>query len=128
MGYKTAVAQLMTIPIYVVGMIATVAVAFWADHVQQRTPSIMGGFAVAIVGFIAELAIPHPRYSGVSYFFLFFVAAGLYCPFTCVVTLIGNNLAPSSKRAVGEFTSCLHQFGAKLTLSQVWLSSSPLAT
>jgi MFS family permease len=103
MGYTSAHAQLMTIPIYVVAMIATVAVAFWADHVQQRTPFIVGGFAIGVVGFIAQLAIPHPKYPGVAYFFLFLVATGLYCPFTCVVTLIANNLAPSSKRAVGEF-------------------------
>lgn len=101
MGYSSANAQLMTIPIYVVAMIATVIVAFWSDHVQQRTPFIIGGFAIGVAGFIAQLAIPHPRYSGVAYFFLFLVATGLYCPFTCVVTLIANNLAPSSKRAVG---------------------------
>lgn len=101
MGYTSANAQLMTIPIYVAAMIATVVVAFWSDRVQQRTPFLMGGFAFAVVGFIAELALPHPRLSGVTYFFLFFVAIGLYCPFTCVVTLVANNLAPSSKRAVG---------------------------
>lgn len=101
LGYTSANAQLMTIPIYVVAMIATVIVAFWSDHVQQRTPFIMGGFAIGVVGFIAELAIPHPKYPGVTYFFLFLVATGLYCPFTCIVTLIANNLAPSSKRAVG---------------------------
>ncbi|KUJ13578.1 MFS general substrate transporter [Mollisia scopiformis] len=101
MGYKTADAQLLTIPIYVFALIATVVVAFLSDYYQQRTPFIMAGFTIAVVGFIAELAIPHPKYPGVTYFFLFLVAAGLYCPFTCVVTLVGNNLAPSSKRAVG---------------------------
>jgi MFS family permease len=100
MGYTTGNAQLLTVPIYVFGMTATLIVAFWSDHVQQRTPFIMGGFAIAVVGFIAELAIPHPKLPGVTYFFLFFVAAGLYCPFTAVVTLVGNNVAPSSKRAV----------------------------
>lgn len=43
----------------------------------------------------------YPSIPGASYFFLFLVAAGLYCPFICIVCLIGNNLAPSSKRAVG---------------------------
>jgi MFS family permease len=101
MGYTTANAQLLTIPIYVFGLVATVVVAFMSDHYQQRTPFIMGGFVIAVVGFIGELAIPHPKLPGVTYFFLFLVAAGLYCPFTCVVTLVANNLAPSSKRAVG---------------------------
>ncbi|KIW54648.1 hypothetical protein PV05_06996 [Exophiala xenobiotica] len=101
LGYSSANAQLMTIPIYVAALLATVIVAFWSDRVQQRTPFLMGGFAIAVVGFIAELAIAHPKMPGVTYFFLFLVAIGLYCPFTCVVTLVANNLAPSSKRAVG---------------------------
>ncbi|KAH8807883.1 major facilitator superfamily domain-containing protein [Xylogone sp. PMI_703] len=101
MGYSSTNAQLLTVPIYVFGLLATVVAAFWSDRVQQRTPFIMGGFAIAVVGFIGELAIPHPRLSGVTYFFLFLIAAGLYSPFVCIVTLIGNNLAPSSKRAVG---------------------------
>ncbi|KAN0099567.1 MFS general substrate transporter [Hyaloscypha variabilis] len=101
MGYTTGKAQLLTIPVYTFGMTATLIVAFWSDKVQQRTPFIMGGFTIAVVGFIGELACPHDRLPGVAYFFLFLVAAGLYCPFTAVVTLVANNLAPSSKRAVG---------------------------
>ncbi|OAP60835.1 hypothetical protein AYL99_05837 [Fonsecaea erecta] len=101
LGYTSANAQLMTIPIYVFAMIMTLIFAFWSDKVQQRTPFIMAGFSIAAIGFIGELAIPHPRLPGVTYFFLFPLAAGLYCPFICLVCLIGNNLAPSSKRAVG---------------------------
>ncbi|EXJ83950.1 hypothetical protein A1O3_04617 [Capronia epimyces CBS 606.96] len=101
LGYTSANAQLMTIPIYVFGMIATVGAAFWSDYAQQRTPFIMGGFAVGTIGFIGQLAIPHPELPGVTYFFLFLIAAGLFCPVTTVVTLVGNNLAPSSTRAVG---------------------------
>ncbi|KAJ9607705.1 hypothetical protein H2200_007783 [Cladophialophora chaetospira] len=101
LGYTSANAQLMTIPIYVFAMIMTLIFAFWSDRVQQRTPFIMAGFSLAAVGFIGELAIPHTRLAGVTYFFLFPLAAGLYCPFICLVCLIGNNLAPSSKRAVG---------------------------
>lgn len=100
LGYSSANAQLMTIPVYVFAMIIVLIFAFWSDRIQQRTPFIMAGYSIAVVGFIAELAIPHPRLSGVTYLFLFFVAAGLYSPFVPLVCLIGNNLAPSSKRAV----------------------------
>ena len=91
----------MTIPVYVFAMGMTLIFAFWSDRVEQRTPFIMAGFGIAAAGFIGELAIPHPRLPGVTYFFLFLVPAGLYCPFICIVCLTGNNLAPSSKRAVG---------------------------
>lgn len=74
----------------------------WAsDLTRVRSPYIIAGYSIAICGFIAQLAIPKPRYPGVTYGFLFPVAAGLYCPFTCLVSWIGNSLAPSSKRAVG---------------------------
>ncbi|KAL1899916.1 hypothetical protein Sste5346_002782 [Sporothrix stenoceras] len=101
MGYESADAQLMTVPIYVFALILVIVFAWFSDKMQQRTPFIMAGFALASVGLIAELAIPHPRMTGVSYFFLYLIAGGLFAPFMCVVCLIGNNLAPSSKRAVG---------------------------
>ena len=62
----------------------------------------MIGFSIGVVGFVGMLITRrHPSIPGASYFFLFLVATGLYCPFICIVCLIGNNLAPSSKRAVG---------------------------
>ncbi|KAK3072726.1 hypothetical protein LTR53_006308 [Teratosphaeriaceae sp. CCFEE 6253] len=119
LGYSSANAQLLSIPIYVFAMLMVLIFAFWSEKVQQRSPFIMAGFAIAAVGFIGQLAIPHPGLPGLSYGFLFPVAAGLYCPFIQIVTWIGeyrrevwsvvrsltsrlgNNLAPSSKRAVG---------------------------
>lgn len=101
-------------------MIMTIIFAFWSDRVQQRSPFIMVGFSIAAAGFIGQLAIPHTRLPGLTYGFLFPVAAGLYCPFIHIVCWTGkpierieilsvaaanekiaNNLAPSSKRAVG---------------------------
>ncbi len=101
LGYTSANAQLMTVPIYVFSLVLVIAFAWASDHYQQRTPFIILGFSIAIVGLVAELAIPHPRMTGLSYFFLFLVAGGLFSPFMCIVSLIGNNLAPSTKRAVG---------------------------
>lgn len=101
LGYSSANAQLLTIPIYVFAAIVTIIWAWGSDLTQKRSPWIIGGYSIAIVGFIAQLAIPHPRYPGVTYGFLFPVAAGLYCPFTCLVAWVANSLAPSSKRAVG---------------------------
>jgi MFS family permease len=101
LGYTSAQAQLLTIPVYVFAMILTLVFAWWSDRIEQRSPFIMAGYSIASIGFIAELAIPHPNLPGLTYAFLFVVAAGLYAPFICIVCIIGNNLAPSSKRAVG---------------------------
>ncbi|KAF1966574.1 MFS general substrate transporter [Bimuria novae-zelandiae CBS 107.79] len=101
LGYSAANAQLLTIPIYVFASIMTIIFAWWSDHIQTRSPFIVAGFVIAACGFIAQLAIPHPKYPGLTYGFLFPVAGGLYCPFIILVSWIGNSLAPSSKRAVG---------------------------
>lgn len=79
----------------------TIIFAWWSDHVKTRSTFIICGFAIAACGFIAQLAIPHPKYPGLTYGFLFPVAGGLYCPFIILVSWIANSLAPSSKRAVG---------------------------
>jgi MFS family permease len=101
MGYRSAEAQLMTIPIYVAAVIAVLVIAYWSDHARTRTPFIIGAYSIAIVGFIAQLALPQTRLFGVTYFFLFLIAIGLYGPFVSIMCLCVNNLAPSSKRAVG---------------------------
>lgn len=101
LGYSAANAQLLTIPIYVFAMIMTLIWAFWSDRVKQRQPFIFFGFAIGAVGFIGQLAIPHTRLPGLTYGFLFPVAAGVYCPFMNIMAWTANNLAPSSKRAVG---------------------------
>lgn len=89
LGYTAAKAQLLTIPIYVFAMIFTLIFAFWSDRVKQRSPFIMAGFTIAACGFIGQLAIPHTRLPGLTYGFLFPVAAGLYCPFVHIVCWIG---------------------------------------
>jgi hypothetical protein len=90
LGYSSANAQLLTIPIYLFAMIVTLAFAWASDHYQQRSPFIIAGFSISAAGFIAQLAIPHPKYPGLTYGFLFPVAAGLYCPFICLVSWIGK--------------------------------------
>jgi sugar phosphate permease len=101
LGYSAANAQLLTIPIYVFAAIVTLVFAWLSDMKRVRSWFIIAGYSIASVGFIAQLAIPHPKYPGLTYGFLFPVAGGLYCPFISLVSWIGSSLAPSSKRAVG---------------------------
>jgi MFS-type transporter involved in bile tolerance (Atg22 family) len=101
LGYSSANAQLLTVPVYVFAMIIVLIFAFWSDKLQTRSPFIMAGFCIAILGFIAQLAIPHPKYPGLTYGFLFPVAAGLYAPFISIVCWIGK-LHPHTALALVE--------------------------
>ncbi|KAM5349151.1 hypothetical protein ACJ41O_008974 [Fusarium nematophilum] len=102
--WKIYIAQLLTIPIYVSAMICTVIVAVVSDRVRQRSGFILGGCIVAALGFIALIASPRPGLPGLTYGFLILAASGLYSFIIPTICWIGNNLSPSSKRAVGMAT------------------------
>ncbi|EXA35259.1 hypothetical protein FOVG_14018 [Fusarium oxysporum f. sp. pisi HDV247] len=101
LGYTAAQAQLLTIPIYFVGACSTIIFARLADRQRKRWIFIIIPFFIAMVGFTAMLSIPHPKFPGLTYFFLFFITAGLYPSIIGCISWIGNNLAPSFKRAIG---------------------------
>ncbi|KXS94248.1 hypothetical protein AC578_8814 [Pseudocercospora eumusae] len=101
LGYETWEAQLLTVPIYVLGAISTVFISWLADKKQTRWPFVVAPYTVGACCFIALLSIPHPRYPGLTYAFLFGIPAGVYPPLITILSWVGNNLAPTWKRAVG---------------------------
>jgi hypothetical protein len=54
-----------------------------------------------MIGFLGLLAIPHPRFPGLTYGWMFFIPAGVYPPVITMASWLGNNLAPTWKRSVG---------------------------
>ena len=101
LGYTSAEAQLLTIPIYVFAVVLVLLFAWLSDKYKVRWIFIVISYGIAVCSFIAQLAIPHPKYPGVTYGFLFGIAGGMYGAFPPLMAWIANNLAPSSKRAVG---------------------------
>ena len=91
----------MTVPPYFGGACSTIFFAWLSDRYKRRWVFIVIPFSIALVGYIAMLSIPHPRLPGVTYFFLFFITSGLYASIIGTVSWVGNNLAPSFKRALG---------------------------
>lgn len=101
LGYSSANAQLLTVPVYLLGTISTICFSLWADKRQTRWKFVCGPYCICAIGFLALLVIPHPKLPGLTYAFLFFIPAGLYPALISLLSWIGNNLAPSWKRAVG---------------------------
>lgn len=93
--------QLLTIPIYFLGAVATIVFSRLADRHQKRWLFVLIPLSIAGVGFIGLLSITHPRLPGLTYAFLFFVTSGLYPAVIGCISWIANNLAPTWKRAVG---------------------------
>lgn len=90
LGYTTAIAQLMIIPIYLCAVIVVIIWARISDHYGVRSTWIILGQGLNMIGLIGLLAIPQPRFPGVTYFFLFLSASGIFCPQQLIVSWIGK--------------------------------------
>ncbi|EEY20081.1 inner membrane transport protein yfaV [Verticillium alfalfae VaMs.102] len=79
LGYTSAQAQLLTIPIYLFGACSTIFFARLADRRKTRWVFIVIPFCIALVGYVG----------------------GLYPSIIGCISWVGNNLAPYFKRAIG---------------------------
>ncbi|KAI0294708.1 MFS general substrate transporter [Multifurca ochricompacta] len=97
-GFSTAVSQLLTVPPYLFATIVLYTFAFWSDRIKLRSPFILAGLVMLLIGFAINIS---DAPSGVKYFGTFFCVAGSYAAFPGVVSWLGNNLAGQYKRGVG---------------------------
>lgn len=98
MGYTAAKSQLMTVPPYVAGCIATIFGGVIADRTAQRGIYMIGFCFVAIIGFVMLIST---RLPGVQYLGTFLAVMGTYPNVPMGVAWNGNNIGGSTKRGVG---------------------------
>ena len=73
MGYTDEKAQLMSVPPYVVGCIATISGGYLADRAKKRGVYMMFFCVVAIIGFVLLISTDTPA---VQYIGTFFAVSG----------------------------------------------------
>ncbi|KAH9478028.1 putative transporter [Psilocybe cubensis] len=98
MGYSNNRSQLMSVPPYVVGCVATISAGYFADKSKERGRYMMACCLVAIFGFVLLISTSnsHVQYAGT-----FFAVSGIYPNVPMGVAWNGNNIGGSTKRAVG---------------------------
>lgn len=122
LGYTSAIAQLLTVPIYLLGVISTLVISVLSDRKKSRWPFIVGPYCVSMLAYVGKftpgdvvcaiydkalitipglLAIPHPKLTGLTYGLLFAIPAGGHPPLLTCLAWVANNLAPSWKRSIG---------------------------
>lgn len=103
LGFKTATAQLLTIPPYFCGGVSAWLVGRFSDKFSWRFPFIVGPMSVLVTalailfGFAPRVASNVP----VMYFGVVLAQIGIYPLLPGISAWIGNNLAPSWKRSIG---------------------------
>jgi MFS family permease len=106
LGYTAAIAQLLTIPIYITAAALTIVVCYFSDKAakagKSRSPYIFFPMCAILVGFVMAICgsaagnVPGVVYAGV-----FIATCGIYPAFPGNITWMSNNLAGSYKRAAG---------------------------
>ncbi|KAG0699255.1 major facilitator superfamily domain-containing protein [Suillus ampliporus] len=97
LGYSAANAQLLTVPPFVAGCIATIIVGIYSDKHGLRGPYVIGGTVVSLVGYILLYCnyLPGPSYVGVC-----LAAMGNYPTVAIVLAWAGSNAGGDLKRGV----------------------------
>jgi dipeptide/tripeptide permease len=108
-GYTPTQAQLHTIPIYGVCMVATLLTAWLSDKMRCRYVFTMLGVFIATIGYIMLLAQGPPKGAGamptsVRYLAVFFITVGTYITQPLVIVWLSNNMGGHYKRS---FSSAL---------------------
>ena len=101
LGYSSVQAQALTAPPYVFACIVVAFSGWAADRWKQRALSIILPNAMAAAGFVIIMAsIRYTTVPGVTYFGVFFMAAGLYCISPSATAWVALNTAGDMKRGV----------------------------
>lgn len=96
MGYTAAIAQVRTIPIYVVAAASALAVAWCTDRAKHRFGFAISGIVVAVIGYVILLCQAGLT-TGVKYMACFFIVTGGYMTQPVVWVWLSNvcsSLAP----------------------------------
>lgn len=96
-------AQLLTIPPYVLAFVTTLTVAVVSEKAGQRAIFIAGSSITAAIGYVILLSNTDPvSRPGVSYVGTFFAAAGIYPACALVLSWPALNVSGQTKRATAN--------------------------
>ncbi|KAJ5352576.1 hypothetical protein N7452_001550 [Penicillium brevicompactum] len=122
MGWTSLMAQVMSIPIYIVAAITTIGTAYMSDKMRHRFGFVIAGCGIATVGYVillAQRSVP----VGAKYFALFAVAGGGFIAQPILIGWLSNNISGHYKKAIA--TAMQIGFGncGGFVASNVFLSS-----
>ncbi|KAJ4984912.1 transporter-like protein [Stagonosporopsis vannaccii] len=101
LGYTSSMAQIRSIPIFVVATVTAIIAAYVSDRIRNRYWLTMLGLVVASIGYIMLLAQDNLS-AGVKYFALFLIVPGGYITQPIVLVWMSNLVSGHYKRSVSS--------------------------
>jgi len=97
LGYSAARAQLLSVPPFVCGCIATIVVGIYSDKMNLRGPFIILGAAIAMIGYMVAYSTSKP---GPGYTAAIIAATGVFPTTAVMLAWAGGNAGGDMKRGV----------------------------
>ncbi|EJT98502.1 MFS transporter [Dacryopinax primogenitus] len=99
LGYSGALANLMTVPPYVIGAITVLCMAYSSDRFKERTYHTLAGVTVVIIGLALAIGIPLENTKG-RYGGLIILLMGTFVSTPITTAWIAGNTPEPGKRTV----------------------------
>ncbi len=99
LGWTAIRAQILSIPIYIVGTSTCLITAFLTDRLRHRYAFAMLGVVISSIGYIILLA-QHSAPVNVRYFSVYLIVAGGYITQPITLVWLSNNMGGHYKRSI----------------------------
>jgi hypothetical protein len=99
LGWTASTAQVMSIPIWITGIVVTLSTSYASGKMSLRWPFVLGGIIFALIGWSIQLAQVQP--AGVRYFALYIIAFGSFMQFPILLGWLNSNLRGRPQQAIG---------------------------
>lgn len=98
--WTTVQSNLLSVPIYIIAGITTIAIGFIADKKGHRALINLCLYPTAVIGYIILLAVDPRESPGACYFAIYLSAMGIYPMIPNSVALFGSHIEGAYKRSV----------------------------
>ncbi|KAJ5405764.1 hypothetical protein N7465_007048 [Penicillium sp. CMV-2018d] len=121
LGYSGVQANLMTVPIYMVGLVWFLMIAYCSDRANIRGPFLAGPLLCLIIGYSILISVENLK---VRYFACFVVALGIYPTTGLSLMWLQDNTARHFKRATMVGMTLCFGNTAGVAVGQIFTSES----
>ncbi|KAF9567126.1 MFS general substrate transporter [Agrocybe pediades] len=98
-GFTNALAQLLTVPPYVVAAIVMISFSYTSDRIQSRGILQTVSSLIGAIGYLILLVVPTNNHA--RYFATFCITSGTYTTIGLIIAWFNHNLGSETKRATG---------------------------
>lgn len=100
LGWNASRAQVMSIPIWMVGIVVTLSTSYASGKLSLRWPFVLAGAIFALIGWCIQYAQVQPP--AVRYFALYIIAFGSFLQFPILIGWLNSNLRGRPQHAIAS--------------------------